>query len=80
MWLVYRINEGYVVAFVGEVFGCCLDGGLLPLCAALVLLVLAVQLVQGLLLFLSLVKAAQISFGKQVDWLGYRFAIALFLV
>ena len=31
-----------------------------------------------LLLFLSLVKAAQIGFGKQVDWLGYRFCLTVF--
>ena len=42
------------------------------------LLARSLVLIVLLLLFLSLVKAAQISFGKQVGWLGYRFCLTVF--
>ena len=70
VWLAFILLR-FVVAILRAVLI------LLRLVVAL-LLTRSLVLIVLLLLFLSLVKAAQIGFGKQVDWLGYRFCLTVF--
>ena len=70
VWLAFILLR-FVVAILRAVLV------LLRLVVSL-LLTRSLVLIVLLLLFLSLVKAAQISFGKQVDWLGYRFCLTVF--
>ena len=70
VWLAFILLR-FVVAILRAVLV------LLRLVVSL-LLTRSLVLIVLLLLFLSLVKAAQISFGKQVGWLGCRFGLTVF--
>ncbi len=70
VWLAFILLR-FVVAILRAVLV------LLRLVVSL-LLTRSLVLIVLLLLFLSLVKAAQISFSEQVDRLGYRFCLTVF--
>ena len=69
VWLAFILLR-FVVAILRAI--------LILLRLVALLLSRSLVLIVLLLLFLSLVKAAQIGFGKQVDRLGYRFCLTVF--